>query len=52
MKNLTIKTKLYIILTIGTIGSLLVGIFVNSQFGELAAQNPDIQSGLTAINWA
>ena len=50
MKNLTIKTKLYIILAIGTIGSLLVGIFVNSQFGEIAASNPEIQSGLTAIN--
>ncbi|MEA2049261.1 MAG: methyl-accepting chemotaxis protein [Campylobacterota bacterium] len=51
MKNLTIKVKLYIILAIGTIGSLLVGITVNSKFGELASQNPDIASALTAINW-
>jgi methyl-accepting chemotaxis protein len=50
LKNLTIKTKLYIILAIGTIGSLLVGIFVNTKFGSIAANNPEISSGLTAIN--
>ena len=50
MKNLTIKIKLYIILAIGTIGSLLVGVFVNSQFGEIASNNQDIQSALNAIN--
>ncbi|MEA3290447.1 MAG: methyl-accepting chemotaxis protein [Campylobacterota bacterium] len=50
MRNLSIKAKLYIILAIGTIGSFLVGIFVNSKFGEIAQTNPDIASGLTAIN--
>jgi len=50
MRNLSIKAKLYIILAIGTIGSLLVGIFVNSKFGHIADTNPDIASGLTAIN--
>ncbi len=50
MKNLSIKAKLYIILAIGTIGSLLVGIYVNMTFGEIANQNPDIASGLNAIN--
>ena len=50
MKNLSIKTKLYIILAIGTIGSLLVGIYVNMTFGDIAKTNPDIESGLTAIN--
>ena len=50
MRNLTIKAKLYIILAIGTIGSLLVGVFVNTKFGSIASQNPDIASGLTAIN--
>jgi methyl-accepting chemotaxis protein len=50
MRKLSIKTKLYIILAIGTIGSLLVGIYVNMTFGDIAKSNPDIQSGLTAIN--
>ena len=51
MKNLTIKAKLFIILAIGTIGSLLVGITVNNHFGEMASQNPEIASALSAINW-
>ncbi len=51
MKNLTIKAKLFIILAIGTIGSLLVGIFVNTTFGEFASTNEQISGGLTAINW-
>ena len=50
MKNLSIKAKLYIILAIGTIGSLLVGLYVNITFGEIANNNPDIASGLNAIN--
>jgi methyl-accepting chemotaxis protein len=50
MRNLSIKTKLYIILAIGTVGSLLVGIYVNTTFGDIAASNQEIQSGLTAIN--
>ncbi len=51
MKNLTIKAKLYIILVIGSIGSLMIGFTVNSKFWDIASQNPEIASALTAINW-
>jgi len=48
--NITIKTKLYIILTIGTIGSLLVGYYINSHFLPMSTNNPEIATSLKAIN--
>lgn len=50
MSKLSIKVKLFIILAIVTIGSLLAGLYVNSRFAVIAQSNPDISNELTTIN--
>ena len=50
MRNFTIEAKLYIILAVGIISSLITGVFVNSNFSSLASSNKEIADIVTAIN--